>query len=96
MTRIIVKKLIWEVSTVEHIKKHAVKTLEAEIAVKNLIVHKKGYNGRYVLTGRSGTRILSVIVVRQREGEYLAITARDADKKERKKTYDKEKNRPNS
>ena len=96
MTKIIVRQLIWQNWTVEHIKKHNVTIEEAETAVKSIIVNKRGYNGRYVLTGRSGTRILSVIVFRKKIGEYIVVTARDADKKERLKVYAKEKDRPNS
>lgn len=91
MTKIIVKKLNWSEWTIEHIRKHTVTIKEIEEAAKNLITHKSGYKGRYVLTGRSGTRILSVIVIREKTGEYLVITARDADRKERKKVYEKEK-----
>lgn len=93
MTRIAVKNLIWNTWNKEHIKKHNVTLEEAETAAKNLIVHKRGYKGRYVLTGRTGTRILSIIVVREKAKKYLVVTARDADKNERRSVYAKEKNR---
>ncbi len=96
MTRIAIEKLIWNEWSREHIKKHGVTSEETEVAAKNLIVHKRGYKGRYVVTGRTGTRILSLIVVREKAKNYLVITARDADKKEKRSVYAKEKNRQNT
>lgn len=96
MTKIVIEKLIWNESNKKHIRKHNVMPEEVEVAAKNLIVHKRGYKGRYVITGRTGTRILSVIVVREKAKNYLVITARDADKKERRSVYGKEKDRENT
>lgn len=93
MTRVVVKKLIWEQWNIEHIQKHNVSIQEAETAAKNLIAHKKGYKGRYIVIGRCKGRILSIIVVREKTGEYFVVTARDANKKERRRVYEKEKNR---
>lgn len=90
MTRIIVRKLVWDSWTVEHMKKHMLVTDEVREAVSRFLVHKHGYRGRYILIGRSGARILSVIVTREFRAVYRIITARDADRKERKKLYEKE------
>lgn len=92
MTRIIVKQLIWEKWTKEHIKKHNVTLSEAEEAAKKQIAHRWGYKGRYILFGRSGLRILAVIVTRKAGGEYFLVTCRDADKGERRRVYEKETN----
>ena len=97
MTRIKIKKLIWAAWNIKHIKeKHHLTVEEAEIAAKNLVAHKRGYNGRYIVIGRSGKRIVAVIVVREKTGQYFAVTARDANKDERRRIYEKEKNRQNS
>lgn len=93
MMRIRVKKLIWTQWNQEHIQKHNVTIVQVETAAKNLIAHKRGYTGRYIILGRVETRILAIIVVRERKGEYLVVTARDADKKERRRVYEKEKDR---
>lgn len=84
MTRIIVKKLIWDEVNVEHIKKHDVTVEEVEFICRQLIVHKRAKNGRYSLFGRVGGRILTVIVKREEPTIYYPVTARDAAKKERK------------
>lgn len=93
MTRIIVRELVWNEINIEHIKKHAVTKEEVAVSVKNVSYHKKGYSNRYVLVGRTGKRILAVILKRQRAGEYFIVTARDADKKERRRLYEKEKSK---
>jgi len=91
MTRIKIRELIWNEHNVEHIKKHNVTVGEAEEAVKNFTAHKAGKKGRYIAIGRSGTRLISVIVKRERTGIYYPVTARDAAKEERKRVYEKEK-----
>ncbi len=96
MTRIKIKKLTWQDWNREHIKKHGVSVEEVETAAKNMVAHKKGYLGRYVAIGRSGARILAIIVNKEKAGYYLVVTARDASKEERKKVYEKEKSRSNS
>lgn len=96
MTKIKIKKLTWQSWNKEHIKKHNVSVEEVEMAAKNMVAHKKGYLGRYIAIGRSGIRILAVIVNREKTGQYVVVTARDASKEERKKVYEKEKNWSNS
>lgn len=91
MTRIVIKELIWNEYNLEHIKKHNVTVVEAEEAVKNFITHKIGKKGRYIATGRSGSRLISVIVRRIETGIYYPVTVRDAAKEERKRVYEKEK-----
>lgn len=93
MTRIIVRRLAWNEVNIDHIKKHEVRPQEVEIGVQRLSYHKKSYKNRYILVGRSGKRILSIVVKRQNIGEYFVVTARDADKKERRRLYEKEKSK---
>lgn len=90
MTRIRVRSLIWSVWTVEHIKKHGLTQDEVREAISKFLAHKQGYKRRYVVIGRSGKRIVSVIVKRESLGVYRVITARDADAKERRLLYEKE------
>lgn len=91
MTRIVVKKLVWDSYNVEHIKKHGVTVGEVEEVAKNIITHKKAKLGRYLIIGRVGGRIISVAVSKQKAGVYYPATARDSAKKERKIVYEKEK-----
>lgn len=94
MTRIKLENLIWDLWNVEHIKKHNISQKEVEDAITNIITNRMGYEGRIILTGRSGKRLISVVVFPKQAKTYYIIAARDADKKERKLVYEKEKNNP--
>lgn len=90
MTRIVIKKLIWDEYNLEHIKKHDVEAAEIEHVARNITGHSKGKKGRYLIFGRIGTRIITIVVRRKEAGIYYPVTARDSAKKERRKVYDKE------
>lgn len=90
MTRIKIKELIWDEYNIEHIKKHGINQREVIIAVEHFVYHKQAYSGRYMLVGRVEKRILSIVVKRKKTSVYYVVTARDADKKERKRLYEKE------
>lgn len=91
MAKIKIEQLIWDEWNVEHIKKHNVTQKEIEEAVVSVVTHKKGYSRRILLIGRTGTRIVSVVISKETMDRYYIVTARDADKKERKLVYEKEK-----
>jgi uncharacterized DUF497 family protein len=91
MTRIVIKKLIWDEWNSEHIKKHNITIVEVEEAIKNVLTHIKGNKGKYIAIGRSGKRMISIIIGRESSGVYYPVSARDAAKKERKRVYEKEK-----
>lgn len=91
MTEIKIDALIWDKWNITHIKKHSVTRKRVEIAIRNIRAHRQGYRGRIVLIGKSGRRLISVIVVKKQLGKYYVVTARDADKKERRLIYEKEK-----
>ena len=91
MTRIKIKKLVWDSYNVVHIEKHNVAQDEAEDIAKNMLAHKIGKKGRYIALGRSGSRLLSLVLNRKGPGVYYVVTARDSSKKERREIYDKEK-----
>lgn len=91
MTRIVIKKLIWDEFNVEHIKKHDVRVDEVESLAKNIALHKKAKQGRYSIIGRVGLRMLTAIVDRRELGIYYPVTARNSAKKERRNLYEKEK-----
>lgn len=91
MVRVKIRELVWNDHNREHIKKHNISIEEVENAIQNLIVHKKGKKGKYIAIGRTGKRILSVVIGREKTGVYYVVTARDSDKRERKIVYEKEK-----
>ena len=91
MTRIKIKRLIWDDWNKEHITKHGVTENEAEMVGNSFIYHQRSYNQRYLVVGRVGPRIVSLVLAREGSGQYYVVSARDADKKERRKLYEKEK-----
>lgn len=91
MTKIKIKKLIWDDWNVKHIAKHKVEMDEVEVAAENMVAHKRGRNNKYLAMGRSGERILTLVIGREDAGIYYLLTARDSSKKERRLVYEKEK-----
>lgn len=91
MTRIIVNELIWDEWNIEHIKKHDVGVAEAEDAGYHFVYHQVTYDGRYLAIGRTGYRILTLVLRRLSTGKYYPVSVRDSSKKERKELYEKEK-----
>ncbi len=87
MPRIIVKELVWDKINLEHIKKHNVTKEEVE-AAQEIIYHRRTYGGKYLATGRSGSRLITIILRRKGLGKYYVVTARDASRKERRKVYE--------
>jgi len=90
MTKIVVRQLIFDKFNLEHIKKHGVTPWETQVAGKKIIYHKRTYKGRYLIIGRSGKRLIAMVLKRLDIGKYYLITARDAGKKERRIVYEKE------
>jgi uncharacterized DUF497 family protein len=90
MTKIVLSQLIWDAWNREHIKKHNVSPTEVEEAVSNLLTHRMGHDGKIVLMGRSGKRLIAMIMAQEEGNKYYIVTARDADRKERRLVYEKE------
>lgn len=93
MTRIKVRTVIWDTFNIQHIKKHSVNQEEVIIVTGKPIYHKRTHSNRYLLVGRTGKRIISVVIRREKTSVYYVVTARDADKKERRRVYEKEKSK---
>lgn len=88
-----VKKLIWDKWNLAHIKKHKVAKEEVEWVGERILFATQTHNNRIRVVGRTGNRILSVILNPQDEPDaYYVVTARDASKKERRDIYEIEKN----
>lgn len=90
MTNIKVRRLVWDTYNKGHIKKHKVSQEEIVESVQNMSYHRRTYAERYLSVGRSGKRIITVVMRRQKSLTYYPVTARDANKKERRKLYEKE------
>jgi len=90
MSKIRIVQLVWDKWNAEHIKKHNVAKSEIEEAISNVNAHRQGHSGRIVLIGRSGTRILAMVLRKIKPDQYYIVTARDADKNERRLLYEKE------
>ena len=90
MTKIKIKALIWNEWNIEHIRKHKVTIEEIAEAGENLFFHRKTENERYLAIGRSGRRLLTLIIKRKGVGKYYLVTAFDSAKKDRRKVYEKE------
>lgn len=83
-----VQKIIWGEFTLGHIKKHRVTTEEAENVIRSDALSLEGHSGKRILVNKVGERIISVVV--KIDGNKLTvITARDADKTERRGHYEK-------
>ena len=91
MTKVTVRELIFDVLNIEHIKKHKVTPEEAIKAGTKAIYHEQGKKGRYLVIGRVGNRLITLIIKRKGTARYYLVTARDSAKKERKKVYEKER-----
>ena len=66
MTKIVLEQLIWDVWNTKHIKKHNVSIRETEEAISNIIAHRMGYDKKIILIGRSGKRLLAMIVAKEK------------------------------
>lgn len=91
MTKIRLTQLIWDEWNVVYIKKHKVAIKEAEEAISSIVTHRAGYDGRIILIGRSGKRLLALIMSPEEKKKYYIVTARDADRKERRLVYERNK-----
>lgn len=91
MTRIVIKELVWdETRNLRHIRKHNVSKDEVEEAGRTLIYHKRIKRRLFLVVGRSGKRLLTIVLVWEQTGRYYVTTARDASRKERRDAYEKE------
>lgn len=83
-----IQKIIWGKFTAEHIKKHGVTPQQAEKVIYSNAVTLEGHSGKKILVNKVGERILSVIV-KMAGNKLTVVTARDADKTERREYYEK-------
>ena len=88
-----VKRFLWDAWNVGHIARHRVTPEEAEEAFQNEPLFLKGRGGTHVALGRTDAgRLLTVIYVVRPGGRVYVVTARDMDRKERRR-YRRERGR---
>ncbi len=84
LMRLNIEKLIWDEWNVSHVAEHNVKVYEVEKTLKDLNLKAlQGHSRRIVVLGRSGKRLLAVVLAQESEHEFYVVTARDMDRKER-------------
>jgi uncharacterized DUF497 family protein len=81
-----VRRLVWDAWNVAHIARHQVTPEEVEAVCHGEPVEGEAYGGRLMLIGPTGTgRMLAVVLSPQADpGVFYVVTARDADRKERR------------
>lgn len=80
-----ITKLIWDKWNTNHISKHKVTPAEAEESLTDKhVVFLVGYSNRVLSLGRSGKRLLTIVLQQQKsKTHYYVVTARDMAIKER-------------
>lgn len=90
-----VNRLVWDEWNIAHIAHHKVSQTEVEQTCHNQFAIRPSYNDRLLLIGQTDDKkMLAVILALKDESIYYVVTARQADKKERK-IYQEEVNEPN-
>jgi len=81
-----VKHLIWDEWNVAHVGRHRVIPDEVEqVCLGNRYIVRESYKDRLMLIGlTSAGRILAIVVAPKGEDTYFVVTARTADRKERR------------
>ena len=85
MTRIRIKSLIWDDFNIIHSGIHGVAKKEIEAGIRQVRYHRHTYNKRYLVVCESEKRTITIIVSRKSLNTYYVISARQANKKEKKK-----------
>jgi len=92
MHMIFVRKLVWDKANIEHIARHGVTPVEVEevCVADSFILY--GHSGRTMIVGptKKGRALSIVLDPEIEEGVWYPVTARPADRKERK-LYKEEK-----
>ncbi|MEO8611646.1 MAG: BrnT family toxin [Chloroflexota bacterium] len=80
-----VTRLIWDDWNVAHIAKHNVTPAEVEELIQDMYVIKEAHSGRSMVLGMTQAgRVLAVIIRFQGSAGYYVVTARPADRAERR------------
>lgn len=81
----VIRKLLWDEWNVEHIARHDVTREEVEQACQGRLAIRETYSGRFMAIGTTKAgRILAIILHPKPETAFYVVTARTADRKERR------------
>ena len=82
----IIRRLVWDEWNVEHIARHGVTAVEVEqVCLGDRYIVRESYKDRIMLIGSTfKERILTVVIAPKGNDAYYVITARSADRKERR------------
>jgi uncharacterized DUF497 family protein len=82
----VIRRLIWDTWNVTHIARHNVTPDEVEEVCHGRPLTSANYKGRIRLIGptQSGRMLCAILAPTDREGVYYPVTARPADRKERR------------
>jgi len=100
MVEIEVEDLVWDDVNVRHTARHSVTPSDIDLVISDPNARERDtHTGRIMVTGRAGSRIISVVLAKEKTDKFYVVTARDADKQERRiyrgENYE-EKNSKNS
>jgi len=80
-----IKELVWTDKNAEHIARHNVSPHEVKEVIEGQALFLKAKLGRTMVIGKTvKSRTLAIILERIGVSKYFVVTARDADRKERK------------
>lgn len=78
-------ELIFNQVNIRHIARHKVLSEEVEEVIEGKILTFTAKKGRIMIIGKTkSARTLAIILEKIEGGKYFVVTARDADRKERK------------
>lgn len=77
----------WDEDNIEHIANHGVEPYEAEEAIDNAVLTKKGDDGKYLAYGQTDSgRYLLVVFAPKPHSRLRVVTARDMTPVEKRQT----------
>ena len=82
---ITISKLLWDDWNVEHITRHHVTPAEVEAVCQGEFLVRQGHSGRLLILGLTDEgKMLAVVLDHQMGETYYVVTARPADRQERR------------
>lgn len=79
-------RLSWNPGAIAHIWRHRVVPAEVEDVCAGDAIRRQGRDGRIILVGpTTAGRMLAVVLELQTDGTYYPVTARPADRQERRR-----------
>ncbi len=91
-----IRQLLWNDWNIAHIARHQVTRQEVEEACQSDHIYFESYKDRLILIGPTlAGRMLAVILEPEANDDYYVVTARSADRKERRLYWEEKGELPN-